>query len=377
MKLSRRRLIKVGTCASLSLAMSQNLLGRLWSDKGVQKHMKLKPIKIALLGLGSYAKNWIAPAIQQSDYAQVSSIITGSPEKIAPWKKAFSIKDENIYNYQNFDQIANNPEIDCVYVATPTGTHADFTIRSLQAKKHVICEKPMAPTVADCDRMIQAAKIANKTLQIGYRLYWDPFNIRLMDAMKNKEFGQLEGMQGGFSYDHGNLTKEGDWRINSKMNPGGALFDVGVYVAQSAFYSSQMLPLSVTAQHSTDRLEIFKDVPEHWKWELTWPNQITSQHSSSYGKQENFLRLETEGGRLEIEPAYSYENLKGSTPKGPMDFTHIFQQKLQIDGQCLAIHKRSANITGGEMGRRDVHLLNCIMEAAETQSVITLGDFYT
>lgn len=338
--------------------------------------MTSNPVKIAVLGLGYYAENWIAPAIAQSEYAELTSIITGSPNKIAKWKTQYQIKDSHIYNYDNLESIRDNKDIDCVYIVTPTGTHADLAVRCLQAKKHVICEKPMAPTVSDCDHMISTAKKANKTLQIGYRLYWDPYNVRLMNAIKNKEFRKLIGMQGGFSYDHGAGIQEDDWRINHKMNPGGPLFDIGVYVARASFYGSQMHPISVTAQHSTDRHHIFKDIPEHWNWELTWPNKMVSQHSSSYGKQENFLRLETEKGVLEIKPAYSYEGLTGSTPNGPMNFNHTFQQKLQIDGQCLAILNKRAIITSGEMGRRDILLLNRIMEAADSKNPISLDDFY-
>ena len=338
--------------------------------------MTSKPVKIAVLGLGYYAENWIAPAITQSEYAELTSIITGSPNKIAKWKKRYQIKDSHIYDYDNLDTILDNKEIDCVYIVTPTGTHADFAVRCLESKKHVICEKPMAPTVTDCDRMLSAAKAANKTLQIGYRLYWDPYNGALMNAIKTEAFGKLIGMQGGFSYDLGAETQKGDWRINYKMNPGGPLFDIGVYVARASFYGSQMCPLSVIAHHSTDRHHIFKDIPEHWNWELTWPNKMVSQHSSSYGKQEDFLRLETEKGLLAIEPAYSYEGLAGCTPQGPMEFNKTFQQKLQIDGQCLAILNKNAIITSGEMGRRDILLLNRIIEAADSHKPIALDDIY-
>lgn len=372
MRIHRRTLLKLGAFYSIG-----SLLNSYANIKNIATPMKAKPIKIALLGLGNYAENWIAPAIDQSENAELTSIVTGSPHKIAKWQKRYQIKDSNIYNYENLEAIRDNKEIDCVYIVTPTGTHADFTIRSFEAKKHVICEKPMAPTVADCDRMIEAAKSAHKTLQIGYRLYWDPFNLRLMEAMQKSEFGEIIEMQGGFSYNHGQWAREGDWRMNPKLNPGGALFDIGVYVVQSSSYSNpQMHPLSVTAKHSTDRHQIFKAIPEHWNWELAWPNKLISQHSSSYGKQENFLRVTTDKGLLEIEPAYSYENLKGSTPNGPMNLNPVFQQKLQIEGQCLAILNRSNNITTGEMGRRDIYLLNRIMEAAENQSEVRLDNLY-
>jgi len=332
-------------------------------------------VKIAICGLGRYAEQWIAPAIEASKFAELTAIITGSENKISKWQKTYNIKSKNVYNYDNLDSIANNPEIDCVYICTPTGNHAEYTIRSFQAGKHVICEKPMAPTVEDCDQMIEAAKKAKKTLQIGYRLYWDPYNINLIESMKNLKYGQWTEMEGGFSYNHGKWAKKNDWRLTKAMNVGGALYDIGVYVVQSAFYTAHDYPISVTARSWTVRDKIYKEFPEYWEWELEWPNGKISKHSSNYGKYENFIHLETKKGKLGLKPAYSYTGIKGYTPDGEMKINPIFQQKLQIDGQCLAILKKRPNITPGEMGRRDIRVLNAIMESAKTNRKVSFKNF--
>ena len=336
---------------------------------------KNRPVKIAICGLGNYAEKWIAPAIEKSPYATLSAIITGSPEKISKWQTKYQISPNNIYNYENLDLIVDNLDIDCVYICTPTGNHAEYTIRSFQAGKHVICEKPMAPTVPDCNRMIGAARKANKLLQIGYRLYWDPFNISFMDAMKSKKYGEWIEMSGGFSYDLGRWVKKDNWRLTKEMNVGGSVYDIGVYVVQSAFYSAQTHPVSVIAKSWTDRKHIFKEIPEHWEWELEWPNGNISKHSSSYGKKENFIHLETQKGKIGLKPAYSYRGIKGYTHKGNMELEPVFQQKLQIDGQCLAIMNKTPNITPGEMGRRDIRVLNAIMESARTNQKVTFEQF--
>ena len=364
--MKRRNFIKLSSLGATSSLLVPNLFAQKATNN---------PVKIAICGLGNYAQKWIAPAIEKSNYATLTAIITGSPHKIPKWQEKYQIKESNVYNYENLDQIISNPEIDCVYIATPTGNHAEYTIRSFQAGKHVICEKPMAPTVSDCDQMIQAARKANKMLQIGYRLYWDPFNNRFMAAMKNQQYGDWSKMHGGFSYDHGRWAKEGDWRLTKAMNVGGAVYDLGVYVVQSAFYSTNIQPVSVIARSWTDRKEIFKEIPEHWEWELQWPDGKVSNHSSSYGKKENHIRLKTEKGKIGLKPAYSYRGLKGYTPDGNMEIHPVFQQKLQIDGQCLAIMGRASNITPGEMGRRDIKVLNAIMESAETNQKVEFKKF--
>ena len=117
----------------------------------------------------------MAPAIEQSKYAKLTAIITGSPNKIEKWQNRYNIKSKNIFNYNNMDSIAENSDIDCVYVCTPTGNHAEYSIRSFEAGKHVICEKPMAPFVKDCDDMINAAKKAKKY----YKLDTDYIGIHI------------------------------------------------------------------------------------------------------------------------------------------------------------------------------------------------------
>ena len=339
------------------------------------KKENTRQVKIAICGLGRYAKNQIAPAIIESKFAKLTAIITGSNDKIPNWQKLYNISSKNVYSYDNLDSISNNPEIDCVYICTPTGNHAEYTIRSLNAGKHVICEKPMAPTVEDCDQMIEAAKKVKKSLQIGYRLYWDPFNVSLIESMKTSKYGKWTQMSGGFSNKQGKWRGKEDWRLKKAMNVGGAVYDLGVYVVQSAFYSAQDHPISVKARSWTDRNEIYKEIPEHWQWELEWSNGKISKHSSSYGKYENFIHLETEMGEIGLNPAYSYRGIKGYTPDGIIKFGPVFQQKLQIDNQCLAILNKKPNITPGEMGRRDVRVLNAIMESAKTNQKVIFENF--
>lgn len=362
--------------SSLTLGVSA-LAGSTLGLKGNPRENKApEPVKIAILGLGNYAEEWIAPAIEQSDYAELTGIITGSPDKIPKWQEKYGIKDRNVYSYQTMGELANNDEIEVVYVITPTGTHADFTIRALEAGKHVICEKPMASTVEECDQMIEAAKDRNLMLQIGYRLYWDPFHVALITAMREREFGDWETMETGFGFRMTDFSApRRAWRITKDLSVGGALCDVGVYAVQGAFYGGQVHPVRVTAKSWTDRKEIFTEVPEHWEWELEYADGRKSQHSSSYGKGGNYLRLQTPKGKLEIDPAYGYKGQKGSLPTGPMVFDDVYQQRLQIDDQALAIRNRRANITPGEMGRRDMRVIRHVMKAAETGETVEFDGF--
>lgn len=362
--ISRRHFTRLGAAAALAPYLSLRA-----QESGP------RPLGVALLGLGDYATRQLAPALQQTKHIKLTGIVTGSPEKIPKWQDQYGIPDANVYNYDNFDEIAANKDIDIVYVVTPTGLHDDFSIRAANAGKHVISEKPMAATVEDCTRMIEAAAKNDVTLQIGYRLHWDPFHLRLMEAMKTKEFGPWKSISAANGYHMGNFTGLNRWRIGKELGIAGALYDLGVYSVQGQLYAAQERPLRVTAKHSTDRPDIFTEVPETYEWTLEFEGGRKADGMSSYGKGGNWLKVDTGKGLIEIQPAYGYGGQKGFTPEGPMDFQHVRQQALQMDGQALAILKREASRVPGEMGRRDIRVIRGIMEAADTGKPYEFGKF--
>ena len=136
----------------------------------MNEHKSKGKLGIALVGLGKYASGQLAPALQETTDCYLAGIVTGNPSKADEWKKKYKIPEQNVYNYQTFDNIKDNPDIDIIYVVLPNSMHAEYVIRAAKAGKHVICEKPMAITVEDCDRMIAACKEAGKMLSVGYQI---------------------------------------------------------------------------------------------------------------------------------------------------------------------------------------------------------------
>src|SRR5690349_17109224 len=178
MKKSRREFLYtlgMGALAIPALACSTSD-----SKEQNQSTMNQKKLGIALVGLGSYSGGQLAPALQETEHCYLAGIVTGTPSKISTWKEQYNIPDKNIYNYETFDSIKDNKEIDIVYVVLPNSMHAEYVVRAARAGKHVICEKPMALTVEECDRMIAACKEAGKMLSVGYRLHFEPHNKEAM-----------------------------------------------------------------------------------------------------------------------------------------------------------------------------------------------------
>jgi predicted dehydrogenase len=322
-----------------------------------------KKFGVALVGLGNYATLQLAPALQQSKRCYLAGVVTGTPEKAAKWKEQYSIPDENIYQYQNFDQIVDNKNIDIVYVVLPNSLHREYVIRAAKAGKHVICEKPMALTVNDCQDMIDACKKAKVKLGIGYRLHSEPLTKEIIRIVQDKEFGKINVVQASFGFCIGDPTQ---WRLKKALAGGGALMDVGIYAIQAARYCTGEEPISVLASaFKTDNVK-FKEVDETVFWNFDFPSGAVASCATSYATNFEYLHVSAEKGEIELQPAFMYGTLKGRTSKGEMKFEPVNQQAAQMDdfAQCIIDDRESS--VNGEEGLKDVNILQAIYKSLET-----------
>jgi predicted dehydrogenase len=323
---------------------------------------------IALIGLGKYAEGQLAPALQQTKHCELRGIVTGSDEKARQWKQQYNLDDRNIYNYGNFDSIKDNPDIDIVYVVLPNALHAEYTIRAAKAGKHVICEKPMAVSVQEATDMILVCEQANRLLSIGYRLHFEPHNLAMMEA--NKKYGRVKTIRA----ENGMVVEPGVWRIDKKLSGGGPLMDLGIYCVQGALYTVGENPVAVEAKEGkkTDPGK-FKDVEESLSWTMEFPGGTVAHCKTSYAEEFNLLRAEAEKGWMELQPAYEYSGIEGTTSEGKMNVPNVNQQALQMDDFALCVRNNQKSKVSGEMGLRDVKLLMAIYEAMETGQRVEIG----
>ena len=366
---SRRRFLYNLGLAGLSISLISSGSQCNDDDKSnpqtrIDKNKKTGKLGIALLGLGGYAGGQLAPALQSTEHCYLAGIVTGTPSKIPVWQNKYSIPDKNVYNYGNFDSIKDNTDIGIVYVVTPNALHKDYVIRAAQAGKHVICEKPMALSVEDCDAMIGACKKAGKLLSIGYRLHFEPYNLEMMRLGTKKVYGNIKKISAGFGFPIGDPTQ---WRLKKDLAGGGPLQDVGIYCVQGICYTTGLEPIAVIAQEGpkTD-LNKFKEVEQSVTWQFEMPDGIIAEGRASYGDGMNFLKAEAEKGVFELTSAYGYSGQAGNMPEGRMNFSKIIQQAKQMDGFALSIKNNQPTIVRGEMGRRDVKIIAAIYEAMRT-----------
>tara|TARA_R110002049_G_scaffold9962_2_gene49652 strand:- start:13942 stop:15057 length:1116 start_codon:yes stop_codon:yes gene_type:complete len=354
---SRRNFVKksslglgaIGVGLSLNSVLASNL-----------KFNSDKKLGVALVGLGNYATNQLAPALQETIHCYLTGIVTGTKAKEKIWADKYNIPEKNIYNYENYDTIISNKDIDIIYVVLPNSMHAEFTIRAAKAGKHVICEKPMALSVSEGNAMVKACEENNVKLSIGYRLQFDPYHKTIINFSKEKNHGKITYVNSQFGFSIGDPTQ---WRLNKKLAGGGALMDVGVYCIQAARYSFGQEPIALSAQEFNSGADKFKEVDETITWQMEFPDGKISNSTTSYGFNVNSLLVSTEKTRATLMPAYSYSGLKGALGNEVLEFPPVNQQALQMDAFAMNVKENTKSFVSGEEGVRDLKVVEAIYKS--------------
>ena len=319
---------------------------------------------VALCGLGSYATGQLAPGLQRTEHCELRGIVTGSPEKIPRWQKKYDIPDANVYSYETLPDIANNDDLDVVYVVTPPGVHARDAITAAEAGTHVWCEKPMAMDVEECRAMIDAAEKNGVQLTVGYRLQHEPNNRQVMRYAEEEPYGAVERVETGAGYDGAHPDPD-NWRRDAELG-GGALYDMGVYPINAARYAVGQEPIAVTGRTWSERDEMYSEVPEFATFTLEFPDGVVAEGETSFGKSTNYLDVTYADGGCRLRPFQSYSGVQGETSDGTqLEPSGRDQQARQMDNDARAIMNGEDPIAPGAEGLADIRIVRAIMESSE------------
>ncbi|RZK27742.1 MAG: Gfo/Idh/MocA family oxidoreductase, partial [Hymenobacter sp.] len=282
----------------------------------------------------------------------------------------------------NFDTIAANKDIDLVYIVLPNALHKEFTVRAAKAGKHVICEKPMATSVQDCQQMISACRKAGVQLAIGYRLHYEPTHLEIKRLGQEKVFGQVRMIDAALGYQTYDITKKeehadisSEWRLNKALSGGGPLMDLGIYCLQASRYILGEEPVSVTAQFGPVNNKVrFAQVEETITWQMDFPSGAVANCTTSCGFNIDRLYATADEGFFELTPALSYGPFKGKSSKGMIEFPVINQQAAQLDGigRLILENKPLPDHITGEEGLKDLRVIEAIYSSAQSLKKISL-----
>jgi predicted dehydrogenase len=323
-----------------------------------------RKLGIALVGLGTYSTLQLAPALQHTERCRLAGIVTGTPSKEQEWMHKYSIPKENVYDYQTFDRIANNPDIDIVYVVLPNSMHAEYVIRAAKAGKHVICEKPMALNVRECEQMIQACRQAGVMLSVGYRLYFEPHHLEVRRLAQSKEMGTVKLMETALGF---SMADPKSWRLNKQTGGGGAIMDLGVYAVQGARRTIGEDPIAVTAQGFVRDKTVFKDIYESMFFQMEFPGGAISSSTTTYTSYVDRLYATTGYQWFGLQPAFNATGARGDSSKGKIELaTPPFQQIRQMDAFAANVIDKTEPIASGAEGLKDLRIIQAIVQAADT-----------
>lgn len=329
-----------------------------------------RKLGVALVGLGYYSTDLLAPALQLTRHCELRGIVTGSPEKISVWQRKYGIKDSNVYNYENIEGIANNSDIDVIYIVLPTGLHSEYSVKAANCGKHVWCEKPMARTERECKQIIEACQKNKVKLSIGYRMHHEPNTQTIIEWAESKPYGNIFKSSAEAGYFDGRTNH---WKQRKVMG-GGAMYDMGVYSLNGLRYANGIEPNAVlSARHETTRPDIYTEVDETTYFTLEFPNGVTAEGATSFGHGWNTLHIDCQQGWYELSPFQSYTGITGNTSNGrKLQQSIPNQQARQMDDDALAIINNTKVLVPGEEGLRDIRIVEAIYKSAASKRRIQL-----
>lgn len=368
---SRRNFLQKVTVAAIAFPFLKQAVA-------VNKSLNNKPydgavLRVAIMGLGSYGTR-VAEAMRNCTKAKLVGVISGTPSKITTWQSRYNIPQKNCYNYENFDNIKDNADIDAVYVITPNGLHHDEVIRVAKAGKHVICEKPMALNAKQGQEMVDACKNANVKLLVGYRMHFEPHTLEIIRMRKAGDFGKILFFQGLSGFTIGDPDQ---WRLNKELSGGGSLMDIGIYSVNGSRYMIGENPVWVTAEETKNDPVKFKEgIDETIQFQLGFPGGAVASCLSTYSMNnlDSFFVNGT-NGFAELQPATGYGPIMGRTNKGEINQPVVTHQTVQMDAMSDIILQGNKPVVAvdGEEAVKDLKIIDAIYEATKTGRKIALN----
>jgi len=358
MKLTRRDFARLGAATALSGALPPR----------AQAQSNGRRLRWCIVGLGRISMGQFMPGLPLSRSGSITALVSGHRAKAEQQAARYNVRASAIYGYESFDQIRHDDEIDAVYIALPNSMHAEYTIRAAQAGKHVLCEKPMATSLADCRAMIAACRKANVKLMIAYRCQYHPSHLKAIELIRTGAVGQVQAIDSAFGFN----IRPGEWRLQKKMAGGGPLVDVGIYCLNASRYLTGENPRDIKAYSAViDHDGRFTQVEESDGWTMKFPSGIVASCSTSYGALMNgYFRVHASKGWIYMD-GFNYTGMhltallaSGETLDQPDPIAAPRQFTAEADYFADCVWRNREPKTGGEEGLRDMTAIAQIYESA-------------
>ena len=335
-----------------------------------------KPMGYAVVGLGSIAETSVLPAFRNSKTSKLVALVSHDKSRAQQLGAKFGVK--HCYAYESYDECLSQPGVDAVFVASVNGAHAEQTIRAATAGKHVLCEKPMANSVEDCRRMVEACRANRVRLMIAYRKYFEPGSVALKKLVTSGKLGRLRHIFSSYT-EHVDPTKAKTWQLNRKLAGGGSLMDIGIYCVNTMRWLAGSDPIDATAHRWTDDRKRFNEVEDSITFRLTHPEGLVCQGTSSYSSMAaSFVQVHGERGWAALNPAFAFEEERRLFGKirgrwFEQKFEVIDEFALELNAFTKSIHRGRDPEPDGMEGLRDMATIEAIYRSAQENRTVPIA----
>jgi predicted dehydrogenase len=331
------------------------------------------PIRYAVIGLGHIAQVAVLPAFAHAKESSVlTALVSDDDKKLSELRDRYNVP--HTFRYEQIDDCFD--VVDAVYIALPNSMHADYTVRAAEAGVHVLCEKPMAVTVQECERMIAAAREHDVRLMVAYRLHFEHVNLRAIALVEHGAIGEPKLFNSTFSM----RVRPGDIRTSRKLG-GGTLYDIGVYCINAARYLFRDEPKEVVACSVNADPERLPEIDETTAAILRFEGERIASFVTSFNAADaGWYEMVGTTGRLRVEPAYEYaEGLAyevtadGRTTRRQSAKRDQFATELIYFSRCIL--DGTDPEPSGEEGLQDVRIVTALYESASTGKPVELPPY--
>jgi predicted dehydrogenase len=332
-----------------------------------------RKIRYAVVGLGHISQVAVLPAFAHAqENSELRALISSDPTKLTELSKSYHVP--LTYSYEQYQACLHSGEVDAVYIALPNSMHCEYSVAAARAGVHVLCEKPMAVTEQECERMILAAYQGQVRLMIANRLQFDSSHQEAVKIVASSQLGTPRIFSSVFTL----LVKEGNVRLDRKLG-GGPLYDIGIYCINAARHLFGDEPIEVLALSASMDGPRFAEVAETTNAVLRFSHGRLATFICSFGAaREAVYEVVGTQGVLRSDPAYQRAgvatlSLTVDGKKQELAFTHQdqFAQELADFSDCV-LQGRDPLASGAD-GLADVRIIEALLRSAETGQPVKLA----
>jgi predicted dehydrogenase len=326
---------------------------------------------VAVIGLGFVAGTKIIPALARTSNCHLAGLVSSSESKLDEWGTKHGVAPAGRYTYDTFERIADNPDIDLVYIALPNALHAEYAIRAAQAGKHVFVEKPMAVSVAECDAMMAASASAGRQLGVAYRCHYSAAHQEMMRMSREQTYGAARLITAKIGFP---VANKESWHYQNSLAGGGVLLEQGIYAIQAARYISQEEPIAVMglASHASDA----EGIEDTVLWNMSFASGAMASCATSYVTAMDQIWVGAERGFYQLARAFSYKDRAILTSAGDVEIDEADEDEFvgQLDAFAGSIQAGTAppqRLSAAE-GRTDIRIVSATYESIREGRTVKL-----